>query len=125
MESFQSFSFAISNQTRIKIYEMCLEKPLNITEIKHKLRLSYKSTLNHIRILLEAQLIKKTIEITKKGKVSLIKSIIPDEKFLKDVLFHILKEKNKKIGKDWEKLKPKVNKVINKTIKETLKKRDV
>jgi len=71
----QTIFFALSNPIRIKIYNLCLEKTLNITQISKDIHLSYKSTLHNLKVLEKAGLISKTEKITDKAKEILISSI--------------------------------------------------
>lgn len=89
--------FAISNPNRIKIYQMCLKERLNITEISKRLKLSYKSTLNNIEILENAELIKRVKETTNKAQESFIESIqLNSEHIIDRTIKQIIKEQTEK-----------------------------
>lgn len=75
MGKLQNFFFAVSNPKRRQIYEMCLKNKLNITQIKDKIGLNYTSVLNNLKILEEAELIKKEKEKTEKSQETFIISI--------------------------------------------------
>lgn len=67
--------FALSNPKRIEIYRLCLKEKLNITQLSDKIKQSYKSTINNLRILEEAGMIKKVKETTDKAQETFIESI--------------------------------------------------
>lgn len=69
---------ALSNSYRVKIIKICSE-PHNITEIKKKLDLSYKTTYNHVKVLENASLVKTEIKINNRGKNVMVTSLIKIE----------------------------------------------
>ena len=64
-----------NNINRIKIYEFCSKKSFNIKQIQNLINISYKSTINNIRILESLGLIKRAKIVTKSGYESKISSI--------------------------------------------------
>jgi predicted transcriptional regulator len=84
---------AFSNPNRVKIYKLCLKKPSNISEIGKELNLNYKTAFDNIKILQEANLVKKKIK-TRKGtsREALITSIPMSRDYIG---FKILKELEK------------------------------
>lgn len=73
--------FTLNNEYRLRIYNLCLKEKLNITQIQQKINLSYRSVLNHLKILEEAELIKRESRITDKAQESLISAIPFKENF--------------------------------------------
>jgi len=105
----QQIFFAMSNPKRMEIYELCLKEKLNITQISNRISQSYKSTLNNLRILEEAEMIKRTKEVKKVSQESTISSI----PFKPQSVYH-------KVYQEWKKEQEQTYAVLT-TLKKDLK----
>lgn len=77
--------FALSNPKRVKIYQICLKEKMNITEISKRIKQSYKSTLNNLRILEEAGMINKEEKIGKVREMTITSIPFKDGTIKKNV----------------------------------------
>lgn len=93
--SLKKIFFALSNPNRIKIYEICKKKKINITELQKEINQSYKSVLNNLRILEEAQLIKREKKVTDKAQATFISSIPIKEGTIYSKVYKEILEENK------------------------------
>lgn len=91
----QAIFFALGNPNRLKIYELCLKQEMNITQISEKIRQSYKSVLNNLRILEDAGMIEKKKVTTDKAQETLIKSMPFNEESVYHKVYKELKRENK------------------------------
>jgi predicted transcriptional regulator len=66
---------ALANPYRITILKLCEKSSYSITDIQKKIGVAYLHIHNHVNILQDAGLVETNNEITRKGKVVLVKAL--------------------------------------------------
>jgi DNA-binding MarR family transcriptional regulator len=84
--------FALSSEPRFKIYTICLNEELNMTEITKRIGFTYQMIMKHLDILEDAEMITREIRLVNGIKNVFIHSIPFQAPIYQDVYLEMKKE---------------------------------